>query len=75
VWSADLEALGATVGRPRGEAESLREYVLALRPVLPTRGWSQAVATVEEEAFSGAPAPAERRAEADRVLVDARGER
>jgi len=74
-WSEELEALGATVGRPRRESESLREYVLALRPVLPARGWSQAVATVEEDAFSGGRAPPGRRAEAERVLVEARGDR
>ena len=74
-WSDELEALGSAVGRPRRESESLREYVLALRPVLPARGWSAAVATVEEDAFSGSPAPADRRAAAEQVLVDARGDR
>ncbi len=74
-WSDELEALGATVGRPRRESESLREYVLALRPVLPARGWSAAIATVEEDAFSGAPAPRDRRAAAEQVLVEARGDR
>ncbi len=71
-WSVELESLGATVGRPRRPHESLREYVTALRPVLPARGWSQAVAVVEEDAFSGTPAPPERRATAERVLVEAR---
>jgi transglutaminase-like putative cysteine protease len=71
-WSAELEALGATKGRPRRESESLREYVFALRPVLPARGWSDAVAVVDEDAFSGAPAPPERRARADAVLAEAR---
>ncbi len=72
-WSAELEAMGAAVGRPRRSSESLREYVNALRPVLPARGWSQAVAVVEEDAFSGAPAQPDRRATAERVLVEARG--
>jgi transglutaminase-like putative cysteine protease len=75
IWSDELEALGATVGRPRRTSESLREYVLALRPVLPARGWSEAVAAVEEDAFSGSPVPDDRRAAADRVLVEARGDR
>ena len=74
-WSDELEALGATVGRPRRESESLREYVLALRPVLPARGWSAAIATVEEDTFSGSPAAPERRAAAEQVLVEARGDR
>jgi transglutaminase-like putative cysteine protease len=75
-WSAELEGLGAAKGRPRRESESLREYVLALRPVLPARGWSSAVAVVEEDAFSGGPAPPERRAAAEAVLAEARaGER
>jgi protein-glutamine gamma-glutamyltransferase len=75
VWSDELEALGSAVGRPRRESESLREYVRVLRPVLPARGWSAAVATVEEDAFSASPAPADRRAAAEQVLVEARGDR
>jgi transglutaminase-like putative cysteine protease len=71
-WSVELESLGATVGRPRRPHESVREYVTALRPVLPARGWSQAVAVVEEDAFSGTPASPDRRATAEQVLVEAR---
>jgi transglutaminase-like putative cysteine protease len=75
VWSDELEVLGATVGRPRRASESLREYVLALRPVLPARGWSAAVAAVEEDAFSGGAVSDDRRAAADQVLVEARADR
>ncbi len=71
-WADELEALGAGVGRPRRPNESVREYVQALRPVLPARGWSEAVAAVEQDAFSGGPAPPDRRAAAEAVLAGVR---
>lgn len=70
LWQERLDAVGADVGRPRKDSESLREYVEVLRHLVPHDRWLDAVAAVETEAFSGEPAPPDRRASAERLLED-----
>jgi transglutaminase-like putative cysteine protease len=72
-YLARLEAEGARRGRPRAPSETPPAYARALaRSALPDRRLGDDVAAIlDGEAYSGEPAPADARDEAERVLAEA----
>lgn len=71
-----LEDLGAANGRERAPSETAARYAASLaRGPVPDERLHFVAALVEQEAFAGAPASSEERAEAERVLAEAESRR